>query len=141
MSATGLAQLAFLVGGTWVASHADGEIEERCTWAPGDRLIRTLVTHRRGGASLATARGAFCFDAAEGVLRSWSFSSAGAYLSAVQTGGAEAPPTWTFRTTVQGARRAEARVTITRLGPDEMTIAQEAAGGSAVTLRYRRTVD
>ena len=139
----GIEQLAFLVGGVWVAHYDEGDpsaqIAERCTWGLGERFIFTEVTQSLDGAVVATARGAFGYDPVAGELRSWSFSSAGTFQSAVQTGGGAVPPSWVFLSTLYRSGGGEAQVTMTHTAPNVLSIAQQPVGsGAASALIYHR---
>ena len=139
----GIEQLALLVGGVWVAQYDAGDpsaqVAERCTWGLGERFIFTEVTQSLGGAVVATARGAFGYDPAAGELRSWSFSSAGSFQSAVQTGGGAVPPSWVFLSTSSRSGGGQAEVTMSHLEPDALSIAQQPIGGGAASaLLYHR---
>jgi hypothetical protein len=137
----GLAQLAFLVGGVWVADDPGkpGEVvEEACRWGLAGRFIFTEVTHRRGAAAVATARGAFAWDDDDGLLRSWSFGSGGAWQSAVQASGTHGPLSWTFLSTPDGGAAGSSRVTLTHSAPDVLEVESEASGGAMSTRRYER---
>lgn len=120
----GIQQLAFLVGGVWVA-RADGQVtEERCAWWLDETVIATDVTSLQGGKVAATARGMFVWDPVQSVLVSSAASSVGMVVLSVQTGGSESPPTWIFDARYRGAVDQRRRITMSHPSDDELVIAQ-----------------
>ena len=143
----GVDQLAFLVGGSWVArpypDDPTASLAETCTWALAGRVIVTSVVSKAGGAVVGTAHGVFEWDPVARALRSQSASSSGTWQSALQTGYQAAPPSWRFHSTTGGAVRGQSRMTMSHLAPDELAItsepvAPEAGGDGATSLLYRR---
>ena len=146
-TAAGIDQLAFLVGGSWVArpypDDPTASLAETCTWALAGRVIVTSVVSKAGGAVVGTARGVFEWDPVARALRSQSVSSSGTWQSAVETGYAPVPPTWAFLSTTGGAVSGKSRMTLGHLAPDELAITSaplEPDGGAEgeTRLLYRR---
>ncbi|MDX1631685.1 MAG: hypothetical protein R3234_07480 [Thermoanaerobaculia bacterium] len=120
----GIEQLAFLVGGVWVARTGSQTTEERCAWWLDESVIATDVTSRKEGEVVATARGMFAWDSAGQDLLSIAASDQGFFVYSRQTGGSEAPPTWVFQAHYRGAVEQERRITMSHPAADRLVIAQ-----------------
>jgi len=141
----GIDQLAFLVGGTWVAHPIPtATVTEVCKWAPGNLAIVTKGEQKIGG-HVASAYGVFWYDPEEDALRSNSVSSTGDVQSAEEVDRLSHGHTWAFDSYIHGDSGARhLLVTMKQLGPDEFTLTSaplpEEGGppGVAVTLAYHR---
>ena len=135
----GIDQLAFLVGGTWVARPAcTTTVAETCTWGLGKAVIFTKVEQKIDGRVGATAYGVFSYDPMAKVLRSHSVSSRGTAQSAVEVESNAS--TWIFKSTLVGSPAEQKRVTMKQVSADEMTVASApwSGGTPPLTLTYRR---
>ena len=148
----GIDQLAFLVGGTWVAhpipDKPTAAVTEACRWGPEDVVILTHGEQKLDGHVVATAIGVFSYDPKQDALHSNSASSLGDVQSADEVDRLSHGHTWTFNSTIHGPGGVRRQlVTIKQLGPDEMTLTSaplpEDGGppGVAVTVAYHREPD
>lgn len=123
--AGGVDQLAFLIGGVWIAHSEDGTIEERCTWWLDETVIGTDVISRRNGKVVAAAHGLLTWDPVRELLVSMTFSDAGFLVLGTQSGSSEVPPSWIFDARYEGAVQQRRRITMSRPADDELVITQE----------------
>ena len=120
----GIQQLAFLVGGVWVARTNGQVTEERCAWWLDDSAIATDVVSRQDGKVVSTARGLFVWDPVGEALLSMAASSSGVLVFSRQTGGTDRPPSWIFDARYEGTMEQRRRITMSHPSEDELVIAQ-----------------
>ena len=134
----GINQLAFLIGGAWVARpNSTTTVAETCAWGLGRAVIFTKVEQKVNGVPGVTAYGVFSYDPQAKVLRSHSVSSRGLAQSAVEVESNAS--TWVFKSTIIGGPVDQKRVTMKHVSADELTIAVEPwSGGPSLSLTYHR---
>lgn len=147
-----LEQLAFLVGGVWVARYqsgtSDGWRAESFEWDLDRQFIRaraTVIGVSQPRASLT--KGRFGVDPPSGLLLSWAFTAAGSYSESRQViippqelAPPPGVPTWIFQgRTVSSTGTSQFTSTLSRLAEDRISTSIVIEGvGKPVQLAYER---
>jgi hypothetical protein len=120
----GIDQLAFLVGGVWVAQSGSATVSERVTWDAEHAFLLTEVTQMLGGKVAGQARGSFGYSPTRRYLMSGATSTSGTYTGGYET-GSTGGASWIFAMTIgSGATIQNVQVTMSNPSPDSLVIAQ-----------------
>jgi hypothetical protein len=123
--ASGIDDLAFLVGGEWVASSATVTVIERVTWDATHTFLLTEVTQLVGSRPAGLARGSFGYSPTLSYLMSGANGTSGTYTGGYQSGAPDAT-TWVFAM-VLGLGATVANVQVSMSHPDVDTLVIEQA--------------
>ena len=127
----GIDQLAFLVGGVWVAQSGVSTVCERVTWDAEHAFLLTEVTQMVGGKVAGQARGSFGYSPTRRYLMSGATSTSGTYTGGYETGSTDGA-SWVFAMTIgSGATIQNVQVTMSNPSPDALVIAQATLQGGA----------
>jgi hypothetical protein len=139
--ATGIDQLAFLVGGTWVSTSGSQTIaEETCVWGVGKQSIRTTVVLLSGGKVIGQGHGRFNCSPTDQLLSHSDIESEGTdqrmYARQVPFAGPirGALGQWHFEAvflTDGGVQHRQ--MILNQLGPNEMRVDQSLLKGGKPT--------
>ncbi|HEX4966294.1 MAG TPA: hypothetical protein VF173_36130 [Thermoanaerobaculia bacterium] len=135
--ATGIDQLAFLVGGTWVSVSGGKTAEETCTWGAGNKSIRTVVVFRAGATVIGGGHGRFDYDPFDDKLLSHSNleqNGVEQLMFSVQVPPMGSPNVWHFKAIfLTDAGVQHMQMTLNQLGPNQMRVDQyQLKGGKPV---------
>jgi len=126
-AAVGIEQLAFLVGGVWVAAQVSMTVCERVSWDAEQRFLLTEVTQEIGGQVVGEARGSFGYSPSRRYLMSGATSTSGTYTGGyeVASSGTGDGCAWVFAMVIgSGAQIQNVQVTMRHPSTDQLVIEQ-----------------
>jgi hypothetical protein len=121
---SGIDQLAFLVGGVWVAESGASTVCECVTWDAQQAFLLTEVTQKIAGNVVGLARGSFGYSPTRRYLMSGATSTSGTYTGGYET-GSTGGASWVFAMVIgSGSTLQNVQVTMSNPSPDALVIAQ-----------------